>query len=133
MLKRSISTGLLSLVLLNAVLGGAAGLWLCLHAAGDAHLAAEETAADCCHGDDQVALEHCDHCEDISLDGIDLLATRDGDTFALPAVAIFETTHTLLPEPQWHTRETAGPNPARAPPHSLSTSLLVAGTIVLRL
>lgn len=133
-LKRAISGGLLGLVLLNAVLGGAAGLWLCLHAAGDTHLPAANAPLDCCHADAQSAVDdHCDHCEDVSLDGVDLLATRDHDAFTLPVAVFFEIGHTLLPEPQWHTREPAGPTPARAPPHTLSTSLLVAGTIVLRL
>jgi hypothetical protein len=124
---------LVCLTLWNSVLGVSGGLSMCLHLAGELHLIETETAQiDCCHLAEQDSLSDCLDCNDVTLEGVDMLALRDSqNSLSVPFIA--ESTITALPEPVLCSTEIAGPHSPRGPPASIDTCLLVAEVVELRI
>lgn len=130
--KKKIVALLAGLIAWNGVLGGVSGILMCLHAAGSFHIASFETTENCCHVQEDDAIHECQKCNDLELDGIDLLAFRDSDsTLTYPIAKTSEVF--VLSVPTWKKLTILGPNPTRAPPYRVDTCLMVAETVVLRI
>ncbi|MBC2593948.1 hypothetical protein H5P28_06700 [Ruficoccus amylovorans] len=129
--KHILSIMLACLIVLNGLVAALGNLLVCLHEEGEAHLAGSEIAQACCHTAGASA-EECRDCEDVALSGMDFLATRQYDVTASAVADVSPTVVEAVP-PAWRTQWQAGPNPARGPPESTDTCLMVAQTVVLRL
>jgi hypothetical protein len=134
-ISKTIGLLLLCLSLWNIVLGATGGLSMCLHAAGELHLIGTESDEDeCCHPSGEPSLEESDclECEDIKLEGVDILALRDSP-FSLSAPDIAAAFANLLPEPVVCSNQELVLHSPRVPPDTIDTCLLVAEVVVLRL
>lgn len=129
--KHILSIGLACLIVLNGLVAALGNLLVCLHEAGESHLAGSEIAQACCHVAGTSA-EECNNCEDVALNSVDFLATRQYDVTAAAVADVSPTVVEVVP-PAWRTQWQAGPNPARGPPAHTDTCLMVAQTVVLRL
>lgn len=127
-----INIAVLCVSIWNTALGGTGDLWLCLHPGGESHSLALEASSDCCHVDKQPGIVDCSHCDDVVLEGVDLLTQRDTEVTPPKYVAL-DCNWFVENQSKYNYINTLGPHTVRAPPHTVAASRLVTETIVLRI
>lgn len=122
---------LVCLAFWNSALGAVGGLSMCLHIAGELHLFETKSVDKCCHVDQVNTLDNCNDCDDVNLEGIELLALRDGEITPSQFTAVTDET-CAVPEPTFTATDEIQPHSPRGPPYCMQLCLLVAESTVFR-
>jgi|GEM_PF-2525559 len=133
-LRKIIGVGILALLVCQSALLGAGSFFICLHHAGEPHVAQDSLGDNCCHGPETISEQvNCyDHCTDIKVTTLELLPWRDNGRL-LSGVVIgsvgFNWMNVGLPsKAHLYTQQLS-----RAPPMVAPMSIRFAQTVCLRI